>query len=150
MIRHAEAAWSGDLKQGKGRIKVESGVLDTAYGYRARFEGGGETNPEELLGAALAACFSMALAAMLSSAGFPPSNIHTDVAVHLDRVGPNWTLTRIDLTTDGDVPGIDSKVFETHAENAKASCPVSRALAGVPEVHLMARLKQGTPGPVSV
>lgn len=131
MIRHAEAEWSGSLKDGSGRVKVETGTLDSPYSFRARFEGGGETNPEELLGAAHAGCFTMALSAMLTAAGKPPAKIQTKAAVHLTPVSGGFSIPKIELTTVGSVPGMTAEDFERMAHEAKAGCPVSKALAGV-------------------
>jgi osmotically inducible protein OsmC len=131
MIRHAEAQWSGSLIEGKGHLKTETGALDSAYGYRSRFEGGGETNPEELLGAAHAGCFTMALAAILSRAGHPPKSLQTTAAVHLNKAGEGFAIDTIELETTGEVPGIDAATFDKLAHDAKAGCPVSKALTGV-------------------
>jgi osmotically inducible protein OsmC len=131
MIRHAEAQWSGSLIEGKGHVKTETGALDNAYGYKSRFEGGGETNPEELLGAAHAGCFTMALAAMLSRAGHPPKSLETKAAVHLNKAGEGFAIDKIELETTGEVPGIDAAAFDKIAHDAKVGCPVSKALAGV-------------------
>jgi len=139
MIRHATAEWSGSLKEGKGHVKVETGALDSPYSFRSRFEGGGETNPEELLGASHAGCFTMALSAALTSAGLPPTNIKTTAAVTLTPVDGKPTITRIDLTTQASIPGIDDGKFQEIAAGAKAGCPISRALAGT-EIHLDAKL----------
>ncbi len=131
MIRHAEAQWSGSLIEGKGHVKTETGALDSPYGYRSRFEGGGETNPEELLGAAHAACFTMAVTALLSRSGHPPKSIATKAAVHLNKSGEGFAIDTIELETTGEVPGIDAATFDKLAHDAKAGCPVSKALAGV-------------------
>jgi osmotically inducible protein OsmC len=139
MVRHAEAEWSGTLKEGKGHVKVETGALDSPYSFRSRFEGGGETNPEELLGASHAACFTMALSAALTNAGHPPSKVRTTAAVTLVPVDGKPTVTRIDLTTEASIPGIDDAAFQKIAGDAKAGCPISRALAGT-EIHLAAKL----------
>jgi len=139
MVRHAEAEWSGSLKAGQGHVKVETGALDSPYTFRSRFEGGGETNPEELLGASHAACFTMALSAALTTAGHPPTNIKTTAAVTLTPVDGKPTITRIDLTTQASVPGIGDATFQATAAGAKAGCPISRALAGT-EIHLDAKL----------
>ncbi|HLG97298.1 MAG TPA: OsmC family protein [Bryobacteraceae bacterium] len=139
MVRHAEAEWSGSLKEGKGRVKVETGAINSPYSFRSRFEGGGETNPEELLGASHAGCFTMALSAALTNAGHPPSNIKTTAAVTLTPVDGKPTITRIDLTTQATVPGIDNTAFQKIAADAKAGCPISRALGGT-EIHLDAKL----------
>ena len=141
MIRHAEAQWNGSLKEGTGHIKVETGALDSAYSFRSRFEGGGETNPEELLGASHAGCFSMALSAMLSAGGHPPKSIQTKAAVHLDKVGDSFAITKIELETTGEVPGIDAATFQKFAADAKAGCPISKALSSV-EIHLTATFKE--------
>jgi osmotically inducible protein OsmC len=140
MIRHAEAQWNGSLKDGKGHVKTETGALDSAYSFRSRFEGGGETNPEELIAAAHAACFSMALSAALTTAGHPPTSIHTTAAVQLNKVEGGFAINRIDLETTGEVPGMDAAAFEATAAGAKANCPVSKVLAGA-EIHLKATLK---------
>ena|SRR5579862_3562590 len=140
MIRHAEAHWNGSLKEGSGHVKTETGALDRPYSFRSRFEGGGETNPEELIGAAHAACFSMALSAALTNAGHAPKSISTTAAVHLNKLDSGWAINRIDLETTGEVPGIDGAAFENFASGAKANCPVSKALAGV-EIHLKSVLK---------
>jgi len=140
MIRHAQAQWNGTLKEGAGHVKTETGALDSAYTFRSRFEGGGETNPEELIAAAHAACFSMALSAALTNGGHPPKSIQTTAAVHLNKGDSGFAINRIDLETTGEVAGIDAAAFETFAAGAKANCPVSKALAGV-EIHLTATLK---------
>jgi osmotically inducible protein OsmC len=140
MIRHAEAQWNGSLKDGKGHVKTETGALDSAYSFRSRFEGGGETNPEELIAAAHAACFSMALSAALTTAGHPPTSIHTTAAVQLNKVEGGFAINRIDLETTGEVLGMDAAAFEATAAGAKANCPVSKVLAGA-EIHLKATLK---------
>ena len=140
MIRHAEARWNGSLKDGSGHVKVETGALDSDYSFRARFEGGGQTNPEELLGAAHAACFSMAVSAALSQQGHPAKTIHTTAAVHLNQAGGGWAINKIELETTAEVPGIDAAGFEKVAKDAKANCPVSKALAGV-DIQLKSTLK---------
>jgi lipoyl-dependent peroxiredoxin len=129
MKRTASAAWSGDLKQGKGTVSTQSGVLkDTAYSFSTRFENGIGTNPEELIAAAHAGCFTMATAAALGRAGFTPQSLATDASLTLEQVSGNWTITTIDLNLTGRVPGIDAKKFAEIAADAKASCPVSRVL----------------------
>ena len=139
MIRHAEAKWNGSLKEGSGHVKVETGALDAAYGFKSRFESGPGTNPEELLGAAHAGCFSMALSAGLGKAGHSPKTIDTKAAVHLNQVGGGWAIDKIELETVAEVPGIDAPSFQKLAEEAKAGCPVSKALAGV-NIQLKAKL----------
>lgn len=139
MIRHAEAKWNGSLKEGSGHLKVETGALDSAYSFRSRFEGGGETNPEELLAASHAGCFSMALSAMLSGAGHPPKSIDTKAAVHLNQVSGSWAVNKIELDTVAEVPGLDAEAFQKLAHDAKANCPISKALASV-NIELKATL----------
>ncbi|HLH37770.1 MAG TPA: OsmC family protein [Bryobacteraceae bacterium] len=139
MIRHAEAEWKGSLKEGSGQVKTETGALSSAYSFRSRFEGGGETNPEELIAAAHAACFSMALSAALSAAGHVPTSVRTTAAVHLDKVEGGFAITKIEIDTTGNVPGLDAATFEKFAGEAKKGCPVSKALAAT-EIHLNAKL----------
>jgi osmotically inducible protein OsmC len=139
MIRHAEAQWNGSLKEGSGHVKVETGTLDTSYSFRSRFEGGKETNPEELLGASHAGCFSMALAAALTMAGHAPKSIVTKAAVHFNQTAGSWAINQIELETVGDVPGIDAAAFQKFAADAKANCPISKALASV-DIQLKATL----------
>jgi len=140
MIRHAEAQWNGSLKEGSGHVKVETGALDSPYSFRSRFEGGGETNPEELLGASHAGCFSMALSAALTGAGHPPKSINTKASVHLNKVDTGFAITKIELETTAEVPGIDQATFQKIAGEAKVGCPISKALASV-DIHLTATLK---------
>ena len=140
MIRHAEAQWNGSIKEGSGHVKTETGALDSAYSFKSRFEGGGLTNPEELLGASHAACFSMALSGVLTAQGHPPTSIHTTAAVHIDPVPGGFSITKIELETTGQVPGIDAAAFEAAAASAKAGCPLSKALAAV-EIHLKTNFK---------
>lgn len=139
--RYAEALWEGDLPKGKGNIKTNSGVLNHAYSFGTRFEAAPGTNPEELLGAAHAACFSMALSHMLASGGHTPTRVHTKAAVTIDKVGDGFKITKILLTCDAIVPGIDQKAFTDTANKAKAGCPVSQALAATP-IELEATLRQ--------
>ncbi|MGD1098713.1 MAG: OsmC family protein [Bryobacteraceae bacterium] len=139
MIRHAEAKWNGSLKEGSGHVKVETGALDSAYSFRSRFEGGGETNPEELLAASHAGCFSMALSAMLTGAGHPPKSIDTKAAVHLNQVSGSWAVNKIELETVAEVPGLDAEAFQKLAHDAKTNCPISKALASV-DIELKATL----------
>jgi osmotically inducible protein OsmC len=130
-LRTANAVWNGTLKEGKGRMKFGSGAFDGAYSFASRFEEGTGTNPEELLGAAHAGCFSMAFSSGLTKAGFPPTSVATTASVHLDKVGEGFKITTIDLKTEATVPGIDATKFLEIAEGAKKNCPVSQALAGV-------------------
>src|SRR5688572_4061477 len=129
--RKAEAVWEGDLRGGKGRIKLGSGAFEGAYSFGTRFEAQPGTNPEELIGAAHAGCFSMALAATLGKAGFPPNRVHTTASVSLEKIGEGFKITRILLDTTAEVPRIDEPTFRRYAEEAKNGCPVSQALAGV-------------------
>ena len=140
-IRRANAEWKGDLKSGKGVISTETKVLDnTAYDFSSRFETGTTTNPEELIGAAHSGCFSMALANSLAKDGFKVNSIKTDAKVHLEKQEAGFTITKVELDTVGDVDEIDNDKFVKYAEQAKAGCPVSRALTG-PMILLNAKLK---------
>ena len=135
-IRNAEAIWTGTLKEGKGTFKLGSGVFESDYTWAARFEEAPGTNPEELIGAAHAGCYSMFLSALLTKAGYTPTRIHTSAKVHLEA-GP--TITLIELETHAEVPGLDEKTFQEQAQAAKMNCPVSKALASV-EIRLNAQL----------
>jgi lipoyl-dependent peroxiredoxin len=136
----AEAEWKGNLMQGSGRLKVGSGAFDGPYSFKSRFEEGQPaTNPEELIGAAHAGCFTMALTAQLARAGLTPTRIHTAAAVKLEKVGEAFAITRIDLETEATIPGIDDASFQKYAQDAKQNCPVSKALAGT-QIHLHAKL----------
>ena len=135
------AEWEGDLRSGTGRFTAGD-TISGGYTFRSRFEDGPGSNPEQLIAAAHASCFSMALANALSQAGHPPDSIRTDATVTLRPVDGRPTITRIDLVTVGRVPGIDQATFSEQADAAKAGCPVSRALASVPEVTLDASLAQ--------
>ena len=121
-------------------MALGSGAYEGAYSFVSRFESGPGTNPEELIGAAHAGCFSMALSGNLSTAGFPPNSVETTATVHLEKTDAGQTITRIDLVTRGDVPGIDEAEFIKRAEATKQACPVSRALAAVSEITLTATL----------
>ena len=135
-VRTTSAEWKGTLKEGAGTMKLGSGAYEGPYTYASRFESGPGTNPEELLGAAHAGCFSMFLAALLTDAGFKPTRIVTTAKVHLEQ-GP--TITLIELTTQAQVPGLTDADLQKHAEAAKKNCPVSKALAG-PKITLQAQL----------
>ena len=137
--RTAEAEWKGDLIHGTGEISLGSGAFSGSYDWRSRSADGAGTNPEELIGAAHAGCFSMALAAQLAQAGTPATRIHTTAKVPLEKAGEGFAIPRIELTTEAEVPGIDAATFAEQAATAKANCPVSKALAGV-EIHLNATL----------
>jgi osmotically inducible protein OsmC len=127
--RKAEARWEGDLKEGKGSLKLGSGTFEGKYSLGTRFESAPGSNPEELLGAAEAGCFSMALSLGLTKAGHPPTSIETTAVVHLDKVGEGFSITGIDLTTRGKVPGLSADEFQRLAEDARKNCIVSRALS---------------------
>jgi osmotically inducible protein OsmC len=137
--RTATARWEGSLQDGKGTMRFGSGAFEGQYSFSSRFEEGTGTNPEELIGAAHAGCFSMALSAGLGGAGFTPNSIDTTANVHLERVEGEFRISRIELQTVADIPGIDEATFAERAEAAKAGCPVSQALAGV-DIQLDARL----------
>jgi osmotically inducible protein OsmC len=132
MDRKAEARWTGDLKTGRGTVRLGSGAFEGAYSFMSRFENGPGTNPEELLGAAHAGCFSMALSLALSMAGHAVTSVATTATVHLDKVGAGFAITRIDLATRGVVPGVSAAEFQRLAEETKINCILSRALAAVP------------------
>jgi osmotically inducible protein OsmC len=129
MKRTASATWLGDLKQGNGSLTTQSGVLkETPYSFTTRFENGIGTNPEELIAAAHAGCFTMALSAFLGRAGFTPEKLSTQAALSLEQVQGNWTITSIHLDVSARIPGIGREKFEEIAADAKANCPVSRVL----------------------
>ena len=132
MERKATARWIGDLRSGTGTVRLGSGVLETPYTFKTRFEDAPGTNPEELLGAAHAACFTMALSAQLARGGHAPRRVDTEAVVHLDKVGESSVITRIDLITRGDVPGVSEAEFKRLAEETKVGCIISKALAAVP------------------
>jgi lipoyl-dependent peroxiredoxin len=139
--RNASAQWSGDLKEGAGTMALGSGAFEGPYTYKSRFEDGAGTNPEELIGAAHAGCFTMQLSAGLAADGHVVDEVKTDAHVQLRIVDGLPTITQIDLVTRGRVPGIDDATFQEHAKAAKEGCPVSKALAGVPEITLDASLE---------
>lgn len=140
ITRTASAVWEGNLAKGKGQVKFGSGAFEGAYSFTSRFgDGSGGTNPEELIGAAHAGCFSMAFSHTLAEAGFTPTRVATKAAVKMDKVGDGFKIVRIELTTEADVPGIDEATFMEYAQAAKTGCPVSQALASV-EITLNATL----------
>lgn len=139
--RSAEAIWEGDLKQGRGTVKLGSGAFEGKYSFSSRFESGTGTNPEELIAGAHAGCFSMALSHGPSQAGFPPRRVHTTAKVHLEKSGDAFSIPRIELVTEAEVPGIDERAFQSQAETAKQNCPVSKLLAAA-KINLQARLVQ--------
>ncbi|MBN2549754.1 MAG: OsmC family protein [Anaerolineales bacterium] len=138
-VRNAEATWEGSLKDGRGSMKLGSGAFEGPFSFASRFEDGSGTNPEELIGAAHAGCFSMALSAGLGKAGFTPSRIHTRARVTLGKVDDKTRITDIHLSLEAEIPGIDLQTFQQLAEEAKSGCPVSAALSGV-KITLDARL----------
>jgi osmotically inducible protein OsmC len=135
-VRKAEATWKGTLKEGSGVMKLGSGAFEGPFSYASRFEDAPGTNPEELIGAAHAGCFSMFLSALLTKAGFTPTRIATTATVRLAE-GP--TIDLIELATEASVPGLTGAAFQQHAQEAKEGCPVSKALAG-PRITLRAKL----------
>ena len=137
--RNAEAEWKGNLIEGQGTMKLGSGAYEGKYSFKSRMEDGPGTNPEELIGAAHAGCFSMALSAGLAKGGFAPKRVHTKATVYFDKVGDGFSITHIDLETEAEIPGIDSARFQEFAESAKKGCPVSKALTGT-TINLNARL----------
>ncbi len=138
--RQARAAWQGKLKNGAGTVELGSGAFHGQYSFQSRFESGAGTNPEELIGAAHAACFSMALAHGLEEAGYDPQTVETTAAVSIEPAAEGFKITTIRLETTGVVPKISQDAFIEHAEKAKETCPVSQALAGA-EISLKASLR---------
>jgi len=141
LIRKSEAKWKGNLVQGSGRLTVGSGAINVPYSFKSRTEDGqSATNPEELLGAAHAGCFTMALAAQLSGAGFTPNELDTVAKVSFEKIGAGFQITRIELETSADVPGVDETTFQALAADAKNNWPVSKALAAT-DIKLKATLR---------
>lgn len=138
-IRKASARWDGGLRDGKGTMKLGSGAYEGAYSFSSRFEEGKGTNPEELIGAAHAGCFSMAFSAGLERNGFKPTYVSTSASVKIEKVGEGFKITTVELTTEAKVPGIDERKFQELANAAKTGCPVSQALAGT-NITLNAKL----------
>ena len=138
--RNGSAEWKGDLKEGSGTVTVGDGVWSGDYSFASRFEEGDGTNPEELIAAAHAGCFTMALSAQLGEAGHAPNSVKTTARVQIRNVDGQPTIDEIKLETEGDVPGIDQAAFEEQAQDARAGCAVSRALAGVSTIELSATL----------
>lgn len=139
--RNGKAIWSGDLQTGTGEVTVGNGVFSGNYSFKSRFEDGDGTNPEELLAAAHAGCYSMQLSAMLAEAGTPANSVDTEAVCALRFIDGAPTITEIKLTTVGDVPGVSEEEFQKVAAQAKDACLVSRALAGVGEITLKASLQ---------
>ena len=138
--RTSSARWQGDLKGGSGSLALGSGAFEGQYNFTSRFEEGVGTNPEELVAAALAGCYSMALSNTLATAGFTPDFVETNATVHLGRVDGTPTITRIDIVTTGSVPGVDEAEFLKHAEATRSGCIISRALGAVKDITLDATL----------
>ncbi len=138
-IRSSEAVWEGELQGGKGSMRFGGGAFDGQYSFSSRFEEGTGTNPEELVAAAHAGCFSMALSGALGRAGHPPTRVHTTAKVHLDRAEVGFHIPHIELIVDATVPGIEATEFERIVQEAKTNCPVSKVLAGA-EITLQATL----------
>jgi osmotically inducible protein OsmC len=139
-IRTADAEWRGNLQNGQGHLRLGSGAYEGDYSFRSRMgDGAGGTNPEELIGAAHAGCYSMALSAMLAGAGFTPTRVHTTARVHFNPIEGGFAIGPIDLETEAVVPGIDEATFQRIAQDAKVGCPVSQALASTP-INLQATL----------
>jgi osmotically inducible protein OsmC len=139
-IRTADARWQGNLTEGSGTVKTGKGGYQGNYSFKSRFEEGEGTNPEELIAAAHAGCFSMKFSGDLASGGFTPNAVDTTAKVHLDKIEGGFGVTRIDLETVADVPGIDEGTFQKIAESAKDNCPISRLLAPGAQITLSARL----------
>jgi osmotically inducible protein OsmC len=143
MVRKASAVWNGSLKEGKGTISTESKVLSNArYSFSTRFENGIGTNPEELIAAAHAGCFTMALSGQLTNAGITPESLETTAAVTLEKLEAGFTITKIHLDVTAKIPGADAAAFEKAAQNAKAGCPISRLLKA--EITMTAKLVGGS------
>ena len=142
MVRKASAVWKGSLKEGKGTISSDSGVLsNTPYSFSTRFENAKGTNPEELIAAAHAGCFTMALSAQLGTAGITPESLETTASLTLDKLDAGWTVTKIHLDVSARIPGAEQAAFDKAAESAKAGCPISRLLKA--EITMTARLVGG-------
>jgi osmotically inducible protein OsmC len=138
--RNGTAEWRGDVESGSGTVTVGDGVFEGPYSFASRFGEGDGTNPEQLIAAAHAACFTMALSNLLSTEGHVPDSLRTAAHVQLRNIEGSPTLARMDLETEGRVPGVEEDEFRRYAEQAKQECPVSRALAGIPEITLTATL----------
>lgn len=139
-VRKASARWEGNLQQGRGQVKTESGEVDGSYSFHSRFEDGSGTNPEELIGAAHAGCYSMALSNILSQNDYEPDYVHTNARVHLTKDDSGPVISKIELEVEASVPGIDNDEFQSFANDAKQGCPVSKALGGVSDIVLQAKL----------
>lgn len=140
-VKSADAVWKGSLIEGSGHLKTKSGAVNVDYGWKARAEDAAGTNPEELIAAAHAGCYSMAFSHILTGAGHPPTQVNTRADVSFEKVGDGFSITKIHLTMDATVPGIDEAKFQDIANKAKDGCPVSKALKAVP-ITLSATLKK--------
>jgi lipoyl-dependent peroxiredoxin len=140
-VRKAEAEWKGSLREGKGELALESGAFRGPYTFKSRFEEGKETNPEELIAAAHAGCFTMALTALLARQQIAPTRIHTTAAVHIEQSAGGFSIPKIELRTRASIPDMTAEKFAALAADAKQNCPVSKALAGVSEITLDAALE---------
>lgn len=140
IVHKGEAEWKGGVPDGSGSVSVQSGAFKGTYGFKSRMEDGPGTNPEELIGAAHAACYSMALSLALAQAGHVPTSVHTTSKVHLEKRDDGYMIPLIELVTEGDVPGISDDEFQKLATATKTGCPVSKALAAV-EMTLSAKLR---------
>ena len=138
--RNAKATWRGNLKEGEGTMALGSGVWEGPFSFKTRFEDGQGTNPEELIGAAEAGCFTMQLSATLSEAGHVPESVETDAKVHIRNIDGNPTISQIDLVTHATIPGLDEETFQRTAQETREQCIISRALAGVGTINVEARL----------
>ncbi len=143
VVRTSTAEWRGRVPDGSGTVSLGSGAFEGAYSYGSRFEDQAGTNPEELLGAAHASCFTMALSLLLTQAGFSATRIKTMAKVEIARLTDGFAITGIELVTEGEVPGLDATTFAAHAQDAKLTCPVSKALAGV-DITLTSRFIEGS------
>jgi osmotically inducible protein OsmC len=139
-VRTADAEWTGTLQEGTGRMRFGGGAFEGQYSFGSRFEEGEGTNPEELIAAAHAGCYSMAFSGNLTKAGFPPEHISTTAVIHLEKGEPGFSIVRIELSTEARVEGIDEARFQEIAEQTKDGCPVSRALAAVKDIAVTAKL----------
>ena len=137
--RNADATWEGNLKDGKGTMRLAGGAYNGAYSFASRFEHGTGTNPEELIAGAHAGCFSMAFSHGLAQAGFTPKRVHTTAKVHLEKTADGFGIPKIELQTEADVPNIDEKTFQAEADKAKKNCPISKLLKAA-EITLTAKL----------
>ncbi len=140
-IRRAQATWQGTLKEGQGVMKLSSGAYEGPFSFMSRFEEGAGTNPEELVAAAHAGCFSMALSSRLTNAGFTPTRISTTAEAHFEKLEEGWRIVRMHLITEAEVPGLEADAFQEHAEEAKKGCPVSNMFAGRIAITLEAALR---------